>query len=70
MTQRDIKLSDLEREFLSRLDRNMRLRHADRAEDRARQRVRKAGLAKVVMNPRRWIITEAGRSLLNGGDKG
>lgn len=58
------KLTDREAAFLRCVERGLRLRLADREEDRARQRVRKAGLAEVLMNPRRWVITDAGRAAL------
>ena len=57
-------LSERELEFLSRVATGVRLRLADREEDRIRQRMRQAGFAEVVMSPRRWIITPAGRDAL------
>lgn len=59
-----MKLTAKQREFLERLRDKRTLALADREEDRARQACRKAGLAECVMNPRRWEITEAGRTLL------
>jgi len=59
-----MKLSTREADFLRRLRDGQRLSVANRYEDKARQRVRKAGLAEVVMNPRRWVITDAGRAAL------
>lgn len=47
-------LSKAEAEFLWRVCARRPLGCADRAEDRARQRVRKLGLVHVVKNPRRW----------------
>jgi len=57
LTERDL-------DFLSRVYAGVRLRLADREEDRIRQKVRNLGLAEVVMNPRRWVITDAGREAL------
>ena len=59
-----MKLSNRELDFLRRVRDGERLRLADRDEDKVRQRVRRAGLAEVVMNPRRWVITDAGRAAL------
>ncbi len=59
-----MKLTPDERDFLSRIRDSRRLRLADRQEDKIRQRMRRAGFAEVVMNPRRWVITEAGRAAL------
>jgi hypothetical protein len=38
---------------------------ADRKQDRVRQSLRKAGLIKCVMNPRRWVVTEYGLHILS-----
>ena len=65
-------LTPQEIDFLTRVRDGLRLALADRKEDRVRQRVRKAGLAEVVMNPRRWVITDAGRRALQeqgGGER-
>jgi len=59
-----MKLTLTELEFLQRVAEGKQLRVADRFEDRARQRMRRAGFAEVVMNPRRWTITDAGREAL------
>lgn len=61
----DVKLTDVEREFLSRIEAGTHPGLADRKNDRARQNMRRLGFAKCVMNPRRWIITEAGRIALS-----
>jgi len=53
-------------EFLRRLRDGHKLALADRVEDRARQWCRQNGLAEVLPNPRRWVITEAGRKALEG----
>lgn len=53
-------LSEREEDFLLRVKDRTRLRLADREEDKVRQRVRKLGLAEVVMNPRRWVLTPSG----------
>lgn len=60
-----VRLTDQERDFLQRLRDGQGLRPAYRDEDRARQKCRKAGLAVVLMDPRRWEITPAGRIALN-----
>ena len=65
-----MKLTEREIDFLDRVATGARLRLADREEDRIRQRLREAGLAKVVMNPRRWVITDAGRAALRDGVRG
>ncbi|TPW26842.1 hypothetical protein [Pararhizobium mangrovi] len=57
-------INDLELDFLRRLRDSQPLASPDRKEDRARQRCRKMGLAEVVMNPPRWIITDRGRNVL------
>jgi hypothetical protein len=49
-----------ETDFLDRVCDGRKLGLADRHEDRARQWCRRKGLAKVVMNPRRWIATPLG----------
>jgi hypothetical protein len=59
-----MKLTDRERDFLQRIWNGTRLRLADREEDKVRQRMRKAGFARVVVSPRRWTITDAGRAAL------
>ncbi|WP_164834488.1 hypothetical protein [Sinorhizobium meliloti] len=59
-----MKLTDREKDFLSRVKVGARLRLADRDEDKVRQRMRRLGFAEVVMNPRRWVLTEAGRQAL------
>ncbi len=58
------KLSKAQRDFLEGVGYGRPLRHADRAEDRVRQWCRRNGLAEVVRNPRRWVLTEAGRAAL------
>lgn len=64
-----ITLTHLEREFLMTLRRGEKVRGSERPEDRARQRMRKLGFAKVVMNPRRWVITQDGiQALSEGGE--
>ncbi len=64
---RKVSLSPDERDFLERVRDGRRLKLADRQEDRVRQFCRSYGLAKVVMKPRRWVITEAGRDALRSG---
>lgn len=59
-----MKLTPEHRDFLERVRDGRRLGLADRAEDRVRQTCRRRGLAEVIMNPRRWVITEAGRKAL------
>lgn len=59
------KLTALERDFLERLRLGRGLRPAFRDEDRARQKCRRAGLAIVIQNPRRWELTDAGLAALN-----
>ncbi len=58
------RLDRRDRDFLQRLWFGQTLRLADREEDRVRQKMRKAGLAVVMKNPRRWELTEAGRAAL------
>ncbi|MDX0007849.1 hypothetical protein GOB40_14020 [Sinorhizobium meliloti] len=60
------ELTEREKDFLSRVKVGARLRLADRDEDKVRQRMRRLGFAEVVMNPRRWVLTEAGRAALAG----
>ncbi|MCZ7488232.1 hypothetical protein [Rhizobium rhizogenes] len=59
-----VKLTKSERDFLERVRDGRPLPSADRKQDRARQSVRRLGFAEVVMRPRRWIITDAGRAAL------
>lgn len=60
-------MTPAEKDFLERLEfKHRRLPSADRVQDRMRQKLRKAGLIECVMNPRRWIITDAGRKALAG----
>lgn len=57
-------MTNQQAEFLLRLRDGRPLGLADRVEDRARQWCRRNGLAEVLPNPRRWVITEAGRKAL------
>lgn len=72
-------LTEAHVDFLKRVRDGQPLKLASRAEDRIRQSCRRDGLAEVVMNPRRWVITPAGRAALeetvdkspvNNGDNG
>jgi len=63
------KLTEAQRDFLERIRDGRRLRTADRQEDKVRQFCRKNGLAAVAMEPRRWVITEAGRLALSQDPK-
>lgn len=65
-----MKLTKAQTDFLDALVHGQRLRLADRAEDRVRQFCRKNGLAMVVMNPRRWVVTDAGRAALKAARDG
>lgn len=65
----DQRLTPRERDFLERVRDLRPLQLADRRQDRIRQRLRKRGLAAVVMNPRRWVVTEAGMAALADQDK-
>lgn len=65
-----MKLTEREKQFLVRVKDGERLRLADREEDKARQRVRKLGLAEVVMNPRRWVVTRQGWAYFASDDYG
>lgn len=60
-----MKLDPTERDFLQRVRSGMRLSPATYDEDRARQRCRRWGLASVEMKPRRWVITQLGRDVLD-----
>jgi hypothetical protein len=60
-----MKLTTEERDFLERVRDGRVLKLADRPQDRVRQSCRRRGLAEVVMNPRRWVITPAGRNALD-----
>lgn len=42
---------------------------ANRAQDKARQSLRRRGLVECVMQPRRWVITDAGRAALDDEDE-
>lgn len=57
-----------QRDFLERLRDGRKLGVADRAQDKVRQQCRRAGWAEVLMNPRRWTITDAGRRALAAAD--
>lgn len=63
------KLTPEQQDFLERVRDGRPLKLADRAEDRVRQFCRNKQLAQVVMNPRRWVITDAGRQALSQGEK-
>jgi len=63
-----VKLSNREIDFLSRVVTGKHLPPADREEDRTRQKMRRAGLAEVVKNPRRWVITPAGLDAISSED--
>lgn len=72
MTRAEIieRLTEAQRDFLLRVLHGRPLKLADRAEDRVRQSVRRAGLAMVAPGPRRWVITEAGRRALEAKEAG
>jgi hypothetical protein len=53
-------LSEVQRDFLSRVASGRPLKLAGRAEDRARQSLRRAGLVTVLKAPRRWAVTDLG----------
>lgn len=55
-----MKLDPNERDFLRRVRDGKPLKPADREEDKVRQRMRRFGLAEVLMKPRRWSVTDAG----------
>ncbi|RAL98687.1 hypothetical protein [Agrobacterium sp. MS2] len=59
-----MKLRDEHLQFLIRLANGQHPGIADNAADKVRQFCRRNGLAECVMNPRRWVITEAGRNAL------
>lgn len=63
-----MKLTDAQRDFLERVRDGRNLPPADRTEDKIRQSCRRAGWAEVAKNPRRWVITDAGRKALEGND--
>lgn len=65
-----VKLTSEQQDFLERVRDGRRLKFADRAEDRVRQLCRQNGLAEVVMNPRRWTLTPAGRAALSTKTEG
>jgi len=56
-------LSEDDKDFILRVGWGRRLKMADRVQDRVRQRVKKFGLAEVVINPRRWVLTPKGLDL-------
>lgn len=57
-------------DFMERVRDGKSLRLAFRDEDRIRQFCRKHGLAKVEMNPRRWVLTAAGEAALRALKEG
>jgi hypothetical protein len=59
-----VHLTSDQRDFLKRLQNGAPLRIADRAQDKVRQQMRKAGYAAVVGNPRRWRLTSEGAAAL------
>jgi predicted N-formylglutamate amidohydrolase len=59
-----MNLTKEQRDFLQRVRDGQPLSLADRREDRVRQYCRRNGLASVLMKPRRWVITTAGRTAL------
>lgn len=66
-------LTQRETTFLEIVATGGRIPPACRREDRARQKLRRAGLCKVVPVPKRWEATELGKAvrqhLLDTGDK-
>ena len=56
-------LSPGHREFLARVCEGRKPGIADRADDRVRQSLRRAGLVQVVQNPRRWVAKPAGQAV-------
>lgn len=61
----EIVISDEQLDFLERVAAGRRLPLADRKQDRVRQKCRRDGLAEVLMNPRRWVITDLGADALS-----
>lgn len=61
-----MKLTKDQAEFLQRIMNGKHPGLADRKADKARQFCRRNGLATIVMNPRRWVITDAGHKALEG----
>lgn len=62
--QTEPQLTPAERDFLEQVARGKVEPVVYREDDKARQRMRRAGYAEVVMKPRRWVLTDAGRKLL------
>lgn len=62
-----MKLTEAQIDFMERVRDGRSLRLSNREEDKVRQFCRRKGLAKVVMNPRRWVIAPAGRAALQEG---
>ena len=62
-----MKLTEQEREFLTAVLTGARLRHADRKEDRVRQKMRRRGYAKFEMESRRWVLKAEGCVALTWG---
>lgn len=60
-----MRLDPEERDFLERVRYGKQLGLADRRQDRVRQRCRKWNLVQVEMKPRRWVITDLGRAVLD-----
>jgi hypothetical protein len=65
-----VALTPDERDFLMRVLGNKRLKFADRVEDRLRQRLRRAGLVRIELAPRRWVVTPAGRAAVKDDANG
>ena len=64
--RKDTPLVKEKKDFLFRVKHNRALKISNRNQDRIRQACRRDGYAKVVMNPRRWVITPEGENYLNG----
>lgn len=62
------KLTPDHLDFMRRVWTAKPLKSADRAEDKIRQQCRKAGYVKIMRNPRRWVITDAGKAALRSGE--
>lgn len=57
-------LTEAHMRFLCDLDAGRKPIHAGRAEDRVRQKLRKAGLVRVLSRPRRWALTSLGVAMV------
>lgn len=65
-----VRLTDAQRLFLERIFIGGRMNLADREQDRIRQSCRRLGLCEYAGTPKKWRLTDLGRSSLTPDKEG